>query len=128
MATYILWMDFESRMHGYDNGIIYVGTMRDMRHYTKEILSAQELATLVKDETFETGEFMYSIEPMEHNTKYISLASAPGAGGEIEYFESLDSFKYPEFIDSDQDEYIGACCIYDTQLQKEIKRIDGKLE
>lgn len=130
MTNYILWMDFESRMNGYDNGIIHVGTMREMRHYTKETLSAQELATLIKEGTFESGEFMYTIEPMEHNTKYISLASAPGAGGEINYFDSLDSFKYPDFIDANEEysEYIGACCIYDVKLQKEVKHIDGKIK
>jgi hypothetical protein len=130
MTNYILWMDFESRMHEYTNEILHVGTMRDMRHYTKEFLSAKELATLVKDEdgTLELGESVYAIEPLKYNTKYISLASAPGAGGEIEYFESIDSFQYPTFIDSDQDEYVGACCIYDTQLKTIIKRIVGKLE
>lgn len=130
MTNYVLWLEFDSQMHGYDNEIVYIGTLRDMRHYTKGILSAQELATLIKEENLETTkELSYIIEPMEHDTKYISLASAPGAGGELTYFDDLESFEYPEFIDMDQDysEYIGACCIYDVQLQKIVRKIAGKI-
>ena len=125
MDQYILWSDYESRHDCYQNDILYVGPISEIQpHY---IHSDINLATLIQEGELENGDVMYFLEPAIQPSKYICLASAPGAGGNFSYWDNLDLIPYPSVIDDYQEEYIGMCCIFDTEQKLVVKRFSGKL-